>query len=230
MKYLVLSFDDNTVHDRKVVALLNKYRLKGTFYINSGNLNKDGFVTKEEIEELYKGHEVASHTVNHPRLKELKKNDVRYQIEQDIDNIEAYSKQKVQGFAYPYGDFNKKIKSVVEELGLKYARTVKGTKEFTSPKDFLEWNPTMHFSGLAYVTEDRERRNRGVGFMFDHVEKFLDDPNDGILHLWMHSWEFKDDRFKWDQLERLCKIISQEEDVLSVTAKEYYKKKNWHLK
>jgi len=230
MKYVILSFDDNTTHDRKVVELLKKYRLKGTFFLNSSNLGKEGFIGRTEVQSLYKGHEVASHSLNHQKLKDLGKEAIKYQIEKDIDNIEAYSKQKVYGFAYPFGEYNKKVKKVVEELGLKYARTIKGTKDFKSPKDFLEWHPTMHFSGLAYDTQDRERRNRGVAFMLDHVEMFLDDPYDSVLHLWMHSWEFKDDKFKWDQLERLMRILAQEDDVESVTAYEYYKKKNWHLK
>lgn len=226
MKYLVLSFDDNTVHDRKAVEILNKYRLKGTFFINSGTLNTAGFITKEEMAKLYKGHEVASHTVNHPKLKELVNDDIAYQIERDVETIEAYSGQKVYGFAYPFGEYNKKIMKVVGNLKfIKYARTTKGTKEFSAPADVFEWHPTMHFSGLAWDSGDRERRNRGVQFMLDHVEKFLDDPNDGLLHIWMHSWEFKDDRFKWDQLERLCRIISQEDEVESVTSYEYLKRR-----
>ena len=65
--------------------------------------------------------------------------------------------------------------------------------------------------------------------MLDHVEKFLDSPNDGLLHLWMHSWEFKDDKFKWDQFERLCRLISQEDSVESITCRDYYKKMKRHL-
>ena len=225
MKYIILSFDDNPIEDRRAVELLNQYQMKGTFFLNSGTLNNNGFLAKEELKEVYNGHEVASHTINHLKLKELTKDEIKYQIERDIANIEAYTGQKVYGFAYPFGEYNKKIKTVVKELGLKYARTVKGTKEFKTPTDFLEWHPTMHFSGMAWDTDDRERRNRGVQFMLDHVEMFLSDPNAEVLHLWLHSWELKSDRFKWDQLERLLRIISQE-DVDSVTAYQYYKMKN----
>lgn len=226
MKYIVLSFDDNTVHDRKAVEILNKYRIKGTFFINSGTLNTPGFITKEEMEKLYKGHEVGSHTVNHPKLKELTKDDVEYQIIRDIKAIEAYSGQKVYGFAYPFGEYTKTHRKIVENTPIVYARTVKGTKEFSKPADFYEWHPTMHFSGLAWDSGDRERRNRGVAFMLSKLEEFLDSPYEGVMHIWMHAWEFKDDRFKWDQLERLCRIIAQEDDLESVTAYQYYKRMN----
>ena len=35
-KYLLLSFDDGTVYDGRLVELLNRYGLKGTFNLNSG--------------------------------------------------------------------------------------------------------------------------------------------------------------------------------------------------
>lgn len=226
MKYIVLSFDDNTVHDREIVEILNKYNLKGTFFINSGTLNKRGYIMEDELKSLYQGHEIGSHSLNHPRLKELTKADIKYQIEKDIRNLESFSKKKIEGFAYPFGGYSKKVIKVVKELGLKYARTSEGTIKFNKPEDFYEWHPTMHFSGIAWDSQDRERRNRGVKFMLDHVEKFLDDPYDGVMHIWLHSWEFKSDRFKWDQFDRLCRIISLEDELVNVTAIEYYNEVN----
>lgn len=224
MLYLVLGFDDNTYHDRRVVELLNQYLLKGTFFINSGTLNNPGFITKEELDTLYTGHEVASHGFNHLNLKDLSKDEVRYQINEDIQNIESYSKQKVKGFAYPYGDFNKKVQDVIKELGLLYARTSKGSKEFDKPKNFLEWNPTLHFSGMAYNTDDLDRVNKGYMFMLDKLEEFLEDSYSGVFFVWMHSWELGEDKDAWDRLERLFRIISQEDDLETVTASQYFQR------
>ena len=39
-KAFVFSTDDGPVHDRRLVALLNKYQLKGTFHLNSNKLNQ----------------------------------------------------------------------------------------------------------------------------------------------------------------------------------------------
>lgn len=227
MKYFILSFDDNTTHDRRVVELLNQYRLKGTFYINSGNLDKIGFLDREELKTLFQGHEVASHTLSHPRLKLLKKEEVVYQIENDIKNLKSFSGQDVIGFAYPNGEYTKNIlKWVTEETDILYARTVKSTKSFDAPENFYEWHPTMHFSGMAYDTNEEEKREEGIRFMLRTVDDFLDDPNDGMLHIWMHSWEFKDDKHKWDQLERLFRLVSQEDEIVSITARDYYYKKS----
>jgi peptidoglycan/xylan/chitin deacetylase (PgdA/CDA1 family) len=225
MKYMVISFDDNTDYDRKAVELLNKYGIKGTFYINSGTLGKPGYVSADELKTLYVGHEVASHTIGHLHLTGMSEEEITYQIKEDVAMIEDYTKEKVHGFAYPFGEFNDKVKSVVKELGLSYARTIDGSKEFDRPKHFLEWNPTMHISGMAWNTDDDDRRSKGIKFMFDKVEEFLDDEDYELelLHIWLHSWELANDAYKWDELERLFRIISQE-DVYSVTAYQYFKK------
>lgn len=224
MKYLIISFDDNTIYDRKAVELLNKYKIKGTFYINSGTLNNSGFITKEELDTLFVGHEVASHTVNHPRLKELTHEGIKYQILEDIENLRAYSKQNVKGFAYPFGDYNKKVKNMAIECGVKYARTVKGTKSFDRPKDFFEWHPTMHFTGLAWDADDDERLVKGFNYMLSKFEEFLDDYDGEVFHVWMHSWEFKNNRNEWDMFERFLRLASNEDDLESVTCLEYYQK------
>lgn len=221
MKYFLISFDDNTVHDRRVVELLNKYALKGTFFINSGTIGKPGYIDRKELKSLYKGHEIGSHTINHTNLIDLDVQEIIHQIEGDIEFLEVYSNQKVEGFAYPFGEYNDTIIKVVQKLELKYARTSRNTKKTEAPHDFYKWHPTMHYSGLAYDTNDRERRNRGIQFMFHKFDQFMEDPDAELFHLWLHSWELKEDKFKWDQLERLFRLVSIEE-VEVLTYKEYY--------
>ena len=39
-KAITFSFDDGVIQDRRLVALMDKYNLKGTFNLNSGMLGK----------------------------------------------------------------------------------------------------------------------------------------------------------------------------------------------
>ena len=48
-KAFVFSTDDGPVQDRRLVALLNTYHLKGTFHLNSNKLNSSNYLQKEEI-------------------------------------------------------------------------------------------------------------------------------------------------------------------------------------
>ena len=68
-KYILLSFDDGTVYDRRLVELLNRYGFKGTFNLNSGLEDfvwyyEDRIPIRRQILsktlEQYQGHEVAT--------------------------------------------------------------------------------------------------------------------------------------------------------------------------
>lgn len=51
-KALTFSYDDGQIHDRRLVEILNRYGMKGTFHLNSGKLaqdrNNDVFVAADE--------------------------------------------------------------------------------------------------------------------------------------------------------------------------------------
>ncbi|MFA7273787.1 MAG: polysaccharide deacetylase family protein [Crocinitomicaceae bacterium] len=67
-KALILSYDDGRIQDRQLVKLMNKYHLIGTFHLNGNKLGLEDYLTKEEIKELFAGHEVSAHSFNHPSL------------------------------------------------------------------------------------------------------------------------------------------------------------------
>ena len=72
-KALTFSFDDGIQYDKRLVELFNKYGMKCTFNLNSGIMTRaNNWIEKNimvfrmnqtEIGDLYKGHEIASHTL-----------------------------------------------------------------------------------------------------------------------------------------------------------------------
>ena len=67
-KAITLSYDDGCRDDVKFVEIINKYGLKCTFNIVSGNLTEQpNFLSGEEIKKylLDAGHEVAVHGERH---------------------------------------------------------------------------------------------------------------------------------------------------------------------
>ena len=109
-KALTFSYDDGPKEDRHFFELLNKYGLKGTFNLNSvfmpqmKDLN-DRF-SIEEISTLYKGHEVAVHTVHHPFLEKMPASVVVTEVLDDRRNLEKELDYPVRGMAYPFGTYN----------------------------------------------------------------------------------------------------------------------------
>jgi peptidoglycan/xylan/chitin deacetylase (PgdA/CDA1 family) len=65
---LTLSYDDGMVHDRKLVQILNRNGIRGAFHLNSGLLDKQDRLERQEIATLFAGHEISAHSVTHPFL------------------------------------------------------------------------------------------------------------------------------------------------------------------
>lgn len=204
-KAITLSYDDGTVHDRKMVETLNKYGLKCTFNLNSGTFDHSSKIGKEEAVSLYAGHEVAVHTLNHAFLNRLTPGQIAYQVTEDRKNLEELFRRPVDGMAYPYG--LRETPGQVDTLkscGIRYARTTVSTHGFGNPTDPLRWNPTCHHADPRLP---------------ELVEAFLrpEDPwrsTGGLLYIWGHSYEFDG---KWEKLESMCGLISGQEQVWYAT-------------
>ena len=74
-KALTFSYDDGQDFDRRLAELLRSHGMKGTFHLNSGKLglhkNDETFISAEDIKDVYVGHEVACHGVQHRNLPTL---------------------------------------------------------------------------------------------------------------------------------------------------------------
>ncbi len=88
---VTFSFDDGREHDRRLVAAMNRYGLKGTFHLNSGFFGKEGYIRAEEVAELFRGHEVSAHTVDHPFLDQSPDDQIVHEIMTDRAALEELS-------------------------------------------------------------------------------------------------------------------------------------------
>ena len=98
-KALTYSYDDGVDQDIRLIEILNKYNMKGTFNINSGMIAPEGTTYPDDqifgrrmsesvCKEIYKGHEVAVHALNHPYLESIPVSDCVYEVYQDRVNLE----------------------------------------------------------------------------------------------------------------------------------------------
>ena len=145
-KALTFSYDDGQIHDRKLVEILNRHGMKGTFHLNSGMLaqdrNHDVFLAADEVAELFAGHEVAVHGVQHRNLPSLSGNQVVNEILEDRRALEKLTGGMVQGMSYAFGNYSEEVMGILGKLGIKYSRTVISTNGFFPHADFLAWHPT----------------------------------------------------------------------------------------
>jgi peptidoglycan/xylan/chitin deacetylase (PgdA/CDA1 family) len=216
-KALILSYDDGAMQDRKLVELMNKYNLIGTFHLNSNKLgsNKDfNYLKKEEIKDLYKGHEVSVHSANHPNLVVLSKIDIISEILDDRKELERLVGYPVRGMAYPFGNTDDKVIEAINGLGIEYARTVGDSYNFEIPKDFLRWFPTMHQFAKAYWEPNQpEKDKQELELFYKKIDDFLQTKELAVLDIWGHSWEFGTDQNKWNEGEKFFKLLANNKSI-----------------
>lgn len=214
---LILSYDDGAMQDRQLVALLNKYNLIGTFHLNSNKLGTDSYfnyLNKEEIKELFKGHEVSVHTANHPNLPDISKIDIVYEIVEDRKELERLVGYPVRGMAYPFGNTNDTVIESIKGTGIEYARTVGDSYNFDIPKDFLRWHPTIHQFGKAYwETNQPEKDKKELASFYKTIDDFLNTKELALIDIWGHSWEMGSDQKKWEEAEKFLKLLANNPSI-----------------
>ena len=208
-KALILSFDDGRTDDRQLVKLMNKYHLIGTFHLNSNKLGSKDYLNKEEINSLFKGHEVSVHSANHPNLPDQSRIDVISEIVEDRKDLERLTGYPVRGMAYPFGNTNDEVIQAIDGLGIEYSRTVGDTYTFEIPKDFLRWHPTMHQFAKAYWEPNQPEKDAKEMARFNKViTDFIDTKELAVLDIWGHSWEMGTNENKWNETEKFFKLLS----------------------
>ncbi|WP_150269078.1 polysaccharide deacetylase family protein [Paenibacillus tepidiphilus] len=207
-KALTLSYDDGQVHDVRLAGIMDKYGIKGTFHLNSANLGREGFLSKDEVVQVLAGHEVSAHSVTHPHLEQLPAPLAVHEMLEDRRALEQLAGYPVRGMSYPFGSYSEELIPVLRSLGLVYSRTVNATKYFGVPADFMKWHPTCHHSdGLAEIWE-----------------RFITQPLSHSLclcYVWGHSYEFAS-QDNWDLIEDFCAQAGGREDVWYATNIEIY--------
>lgn len=212
-KAFTLSYDDGVNQDRRLVEIFNKYNLKATFNLNSGIQSEENYwvdkdivikrMNKEDVIELYNGHEVAIHGLTHPSLPNITKELMVEEVLLDKKNLEEMFGYPVRGMAYPYGEYNETVLEVLRTLGVAYSRTVKNHQNFSLPLNPLEWHPTTHHDDPNLME---------IAKCF--VEGKFEDLS--LFYLWGHSYEF-DLNNNWNAIEELCKYVSNKHDIWYAT-------------
>jgi peptidoglycan/xylan/chitin deacetylase (PgdA/CDA1 family) len=217
------SWDDGHILDKKLALLLQKYNLKGTFYISPKNseFKKDDLLDNSEILALSKNFEIGAHTMTHPRLPYITKEEAKKEIEDSKVFLENIIGRPVTSFCYPRGEYLPFHKEMVKDAGFSLARTV---RRFITDTAFdpYELHTTIHayrhYSDITKIA--KHTRYNPITFLdyylnWDRFAISLFEKTKregGVFHLWGHSWEIE--KFgTWASLERVFAHISNKEMV-----------------
>lgn len=222
-KAITFSYDDGVVQDIRLIELLNRYGLKCTFNLNSERMGSRGILLRdgqriahyrlhaEDVKYVYEGHEVAVHTLTHPNLTQLDKDEIIHQVEDDRNNLSDMVQYEVVGMAYPCGGINndeRVAQIIAENAGVKYCRTITCTDSFSPQSDLFRFQPN------AYHLRFERMMELGRRFLA------LDAATPQVLYLWGHSYEMDFASDNWYRLEEFFRLISGKSDIFYGTNRE----------
>lgn len=142
-KIFLISFDDGTVWDRRFVELLNKYGIKATFNLNSGLQDfvwqyEDRFPVRRQIladtVELYRGHEIASHSLHHHWLNTLTPPQLSREVGDDCAALKHLFGLQEIGFGVPFTACNEREVNIIRKF-VRYIRLSEFSDSFAPPAD-----------------------------------------------------------------------------------------------
>jgi peptidoglycan/xylan/chitin deacetylase (PgdA/CDA1 family) len=217
----ISSWDDGHPCDERIAELLQKFRLKGTFYLPIRNRESRPVLNASAAKALATHFEIGSHTLDHQYLNNMGKEEIDRQLIGGKEQLEDILGRRVDAFCYPGGRFSGYIKETVKRIGFRSARTVEnlrldgGTDPFSIPTT-LQFFPHR---GSAILRNYIKRGHYGLraSALMAYLSK--DDwtqsmmavlktcsETDGIFHLWGHSWEI-DEFDLWRRLDEFLSAV-----------------------
>jgi peptidoglycan/xylan/chitin deacetylase (PgdA/CDA1 family) len=155
-----LTFDDGVASHRVAAELLAARGLTGTFYVPSGLVGRKGHLGWDDLRALAgQGHEIGGHTSSHSHLPALTVSDARREVESDRLTLLERDLNPLT-FAYPFGESNPAVESMVREVGYIAGRGIGGVVEslppadpfrLRSPQSARKWTTSEHLTALVLV-------------------------------------------------------------------------------
>lgn len=220
-KALTLSYDDGVIFDKRLIEIMSKYGLKGTFNLCGSFFSPTDGQRMLSAKEAYdmittSGNEAANHGQKHYSLTCMAEPLVLSDVLDCRKTLEKlFGGKPITGMAYANGSFNDRVVELLRACGISYCRTTRATGGFAMPEEFLKWHPTCHHNDSR---------------LFELLDKFLawqppqyfwgDKPQ--LFYLWGHSYEFDNDN-NWERIEEFAQKAGGKDDVWYATNGEIYR-------
>lgn len=116
---VALTFDDG-YRDNYINAfpILKEFEFPASIFCVSDRIGEESYLKEAEIQEMLRaGIDFGSHTLSHPHLCALKKDQKQREIAQSKQTLEKRIGISPQFFCYPYGEYDSEAIRLVKESG-----------------------------------------------------------------------------------------------------------------
>jgi len=134
-KPVMITFDDTREEQFRLgAAEMNKYEFKGVFFIMTVSINRPNYMSKEQIKSLSdSGHMIAAHTWDHLRVTKYEGLDWDEQLVKPKKKLETIIGKPVNYFAYPFGLWNPKAITEIQNRGYEIAFSLSSKRDTINP-------------------------------------------------------------------------------------------------
>lgn len=116
-RQVAISFDAAWGADKTlaILDLCDQYDIKVTFFLVGFWIDK----YPDMVLEIDKrGHEIGTHTLTHPKMSTLSRENITKELQGSMEKITAITGKPVTLFRPPFGDYNNTLLEVADNLGL----------------------------------------------------------------------------------------------------------------
>ena len=199
MLEIIFSFDDGVKQDINLACMLKQYGFeKNTIFFIPNNCK----LSDDNIKWLVNnGFELGGHTVSHPNdMKLLNEEQLKKEVEDNKKWLETLTNKKLEWFCYPSGRYCEDTVQAVKKAGYEKARTVL-VGEYKQPTNNFRIATSVHI----YPNRNEYQGRNWLEYAYDMLSK-ASIEQDGIFHVWGHSWEIS--KFGlWQDVEKLFEKI-----------------------
>lgn len=176
MGKLKLSVDDGCASDLRLAEMMDKYGIKGVFYLPvewHSLAHQKGYepLSYDDALKIWEHFQIGSHTITHRHLTDLPIEEAKYEVRESREMLNQLFNHDIQNFAPPRGYTNDELTEYTLSI-YKNQRLTRGP-------------------GLVHIHPDSGANDN---------KPWQTCVNESTEELWCHSWEL--DKYNlWEELD-----------------------------
>ncbi|MBC2607070.1 polysaccharide deacetylase family protein [Pelagicoccus albus] len=210
-KMIILQcWDDGVTDDTRLTELLKSKGAKASFNLNLGlNLKERSYsfcykekkdvyrLARSELLQTYEGFTIANHCYEHPWALKISHEEWEQQVIDGRKALQDLFQQPILGFAYPYGQSDKRTAEVVAKAGHTYARSCENATPCTPTPNAFSQATDCHFHAPDFWERYQKAKETGSR----------------VFYFWGHSYEFLSEEH-WSSFSKTLDRINNDPETV----------------